>query len=374
MANKRDFYEVLGISKGASKVEIKAAYRKLAKKYHPDVNKASDAETKFKEVQEAYDVLYDDQKRQTYDQFGHAAFDQNMGGGNPFQGFGGGAFQDVDLSDLFGSFFGGSRRARPQTGPRRGADSFMRIKIAFMDAIKGKRVTIPITYDEQCTRCGGTGAHSHSDVHTCATCHGSGTIKTRQQTILGTMETQNTCPTCGGKGKTITRACDACGGKGYNRVRTDIEVNIPAGINSGQQIRIGSKGERGQDGGPNGDLFIEVAIQNHEHFQRDGNDIHLEVPISFVDAALGTDIEVPTVYGDVTLKIPAGTQPDKVLKLKGKGVVDLRGGNQGDQYVHLKVSTPSNLSKRQRELLEEFKKENPKSESMFDRFKNFFKA
>jgi len=250
----------------------------------------------------------------------------------------------------------------------------MRIKIGFMDAIKGKRVTIPITYDEQCTRCGGTGAHSSSDVHTCATCHGSGTVKTRQQTILGTMETQNTCPTCGGKGKTITRACDACGGKGYNRVRTDIEVNIPAGINSGQQIRIGSKGERGHDGGPNGDLFIEVAIQSHEHFQRDGNDIHLEVPISFVDAALGTDIEVPTVYGDVTLKVPAGTQPDKVLKLKGKGVVDLRGGSPGDQYVHLKVSTPNNLSKRQRELLEEFKKENPKSESMFDRFKNFFKA
>jgi molecular chaperone DnaJ len=373
MATKRDYYEILGISKGASKDEIKAAYRKLAKKYHPDVNKASDAEAKFKEVQEAYDVLFDDQKRATYDQFGHAAFDQNAGQ-NPFQGFGGGAFQDVDLGDLFGSFFGGSRRARAASGPRRGADSFMRIKIGFMDAIKGKRVTIPITYDEQCTRCGGSGAYSSSDVHTCATCHGAGTVKSRQQTILGTMETQNTCPTCGGKGKTITKACPTCGGKGYNHVRTDLEVNIPAGINSGQQIRVSGKGERGQEGGPNGDLFIEVAIQSHEFFKRDGNDIHLEVPISFVDAALGIDIDVPTVYGDVSLKIPPGTQPDKVLKLKGKGVNDLRGGNQGDQYVHLKVATPSNLSKRQKELLEEFKQESGKTESMFDRFKKFFKT
>ncbi len=372
MANKRDYYETLGIAKGASKDEIKAAYRKLAKKYHPDVNKAPDAEAKFKEVQEAYDVLYDDQKRSTYDQFGHAAFDQNMGQ-NPFQGFGGGAFQDVDLGDLFGSFFGG-RRSRPQTGPRRGADSFMRIKIGFMDAIKGKRVTIPVTYDEPCTRCGGTGAYSSGDVATCSTCHGTGYVKTRQQTILGTMESQNTCPSCGGKGKTISRPCPSCAGRGYNHVKTDLDVNIPAGIASGQQIRISGKGERGHDGGANGDLFIEVTVQTHEHFQRDGNDIHLEVPISFVDASLGLDIEVPTVYGNVVLKIPAGTQPDKVLKLKGKGVNDLRGGNPGDQYVHLKVATPTNLSRRQKELLEEFQKESGKSESMFDRFKRFFKA
>ncbi|MFA5236112.1 MAG: molecular chaperone DnaJ [Bacilli bacterium] len=372
MANKRDYYETLGLSKGVSKDEIKAAYRKLAKKYHPDVNKAPDAEAKFKEVQEAYDILYDDQKRSTYDQFGHAAFDQNMGQ-NPFQGFGGGAFQDVDLGDLFGSFFGG-RRSRPQTGPRRGADSFMRIKIAFMDAIKGKRITIPVTYDEPCTRCGGSGAYSSGDVSTCSTCHGTGYVKTRQQTILGTMESQNTCPSCGGKGKTISRSCPSCSGRGFNHVKTDLEVNIPAGIASGQQIRISGKGERGADGGSNGDLFIEVAVQAHEHFQRDGNDIHLEIPISFVDAALGLDIEVPTVYGNVLLKVPAGTQPDKVLKLKGKGVNDLRGGNPGDQYVHLKVATPTNLSRRQKELLEEFQKENGKAETMFDRFKRFFKA
>jgi len=372
MANKRDYYEVLGISKGSGKEEIKAAYRKLAKKYHPDVNKAPDAEAKFKEVQEAYDVLYDDQKKAAYDQFGHAAFDQN-GGQNPFQGFGGGAFQDVDLGDLFGSFFGGGRRTRPQTGPRRGADAFMRIKINFMDAIKGKKVTIPVTYDEQCTRCGGTGAHSTSDIETCSTCRGSGYVKTRQQTIFGTMESQNTCPTCGGKGKIIRNACTTCNGKGYNHVKTDLDVNIPAGINSGQQIRISGKGERGHDGGTNGDLFIEVAVQPHEFFQRDGNDIHLEIPISFVDAAMGIDVEVPTVYGDVLLKIPAGAQPDKVLKLKGKGVGDLRGGSPGDQYIHLKIQTPTNLSRRQQELLKEFQKEAPKNESMFDKFKRFFK-
>jgi molecular chaperone DnaJ len=372
MAKKRDYYEILGISGNASKDQIKAAYRKLAKKYHPDVNKEDDAENKFKEVQEAYDILQDEQKRATYDQFGHAAFDQNMGQ-NPFQGFGGGAFQDVDLGDLFGSFFGGGRRSRAQTGPRRGADRFMRIKIAFMDAINGKKVTIPITYDEMCDRCHGTGARSSSDIESCSTCRGTGYVKTRQATILGTMETQNTCPTCGGKGKTIKNPCSSCNGKGYNQVRKNIDVNIPAGINAGQQIRISGKGERGQEGGSNGDLFIEIAIQSHEYFKRDGNNIHLEVPISFIDAALGTEIDVPTVYGDVQVKVPAGTQPDKILRIKGKGIKDLRGGGQGDQFIHLKVSTPVNLNRKQKELLEEFQKEIPKNESIFDRFRRFFK-
>ncbi len=378
MANKRDFYDILGIKKGASKDEIKSAYRKLAKQYHPDVNKAADAETRFKEIQEAYDILYDDQKRQTYDQFGHAAFDQSSGG-NPFQGGGFGSgfggFQDVDLGDIFGSFFGGGgRRSRSQPrGPQRGADAQARYRIDFMDAINGRKISIPIQYDEGCTTCAGSGARSASDVETCSTCRGTGRRRVQQRTILGMMETETTCDVCQGRGKTIKVSCATCHGKGYNRVKTDIEVNIPAGINTGQQIRIPGKGERGIDGGSNGDLYLEIVINNHPHFTREGNDIHLDIPLSFVDATLGTTIDVPTVYGEISLVIPSGTQPDKILKIKGKGVKDLRGKEPGDQYVHLKVQTPSSLSKKQKELLEAFRSEEEKGESVFKKFKRFFK-
>ena len=376
MATKKDFYSVLGVGKSASKDDIKAAYRKLAKQYHPDVNKAADAEQKFKEVQEAYDILYDDQKRAAYDQFGHAAFDQNAGG-NPFQGggFGNGfsGFQDVDLGDIFGSFFGGGqRRSRQPSGPQRGADTQMRLRIDFMDAINGKKLTIPIQYDESCVTCGGSGARSNSDLETCRQCGGTGRQRVRQRTILGMMETETVCDNCQGKGKKIKHVCNTCQGKGYNRVKTDIEVNIPAGINAGQQIRIPGKGERGDLGGPNGDLYLEIAINKHPHFTREGNDIHMEIPISFVDATLGLTIDVPTVYGDVSLIIPEGTQPDKVLKIKGKGVKDLRGQAPGDQYIHLKIETPTKLSKKQRELLESFRAE-AEDDSPLKKFKKFFR-
>jgi molecular chaperone DnaJ len=376
MATKRDFYDVLGISKSASKDDIKAAYRKLAKEFHPDLNKAPDAEKKFKEVQEAYDILFDDQKRAAYDQFGHAAFDQ-QGGGNPFQGggFGGfSGFQDVDLGDVFGSFFGGGqRRSRQPSGPQRGADTQMRLRIEFMDAINGKKLTIPVQYDERCLTCSGSGARSNSDLETCRQCGGSGRQRVRQRTILGMMETEAVCDNCQGKGKKIKATCATCQGKGYNRIKTDIEVNIPAGINAGQQIRINGKGERGDLGGPNGDLYLEISINKHPNFNREGNDIHLEIPISFVDAALGVTIDVPTVYGDVDLMIPAGTQPDKVLKIKGKGVKDLRGHAPGDQFIHLKIGTPTNLSKKQKELLESFRADNQNQESSFKKFKKFFR-
>lgn len=375
MANKRDFYEVLGVSKNASKDEIKAAYRKLAKQYHPDINKAPDAEKKFKDVQEAYDVLFDDQKKAAYDQFGHAAFDQNAGG-NPFQGggFGGfSGFQDVDVGDIFSSFFGGGpRRSRQPTGPQRGADTQMRLRIDFMDAINGKKLVIPIQYDEGCVTCAGTGARSSSDLETCKQCGGSGKQRVRQRTILGMMETETICDNCQGRGKKIKHECQTCQGKGFNRVKTDIEVNIPAGINTGQQIRISGKGERGDLGGPNGDLYLEIAINKHPHFTREGNDIHLEIPLSFVDATLGVTIDIPTVYGDVSMIIPPGTQPDKVLKIKGKGVKDLRGHAPGDQYIHLKIETPINLSKKQRDLLESFREDN-KEDSSFKKFKKFFR-
>ena len=374
MATKRDFYEVLGLSKQASKEEIKTAYRKLAKKYHPDINKNDNAEEKFKEIQEAYDVLYDDQKRATYDQFGHSAFDQNAGQ-NPFQGGFGGGFQDVDLGDIFSNFFGGGSRGgqrRSPTGPQKGSDQVSRIRIDFMDAINGKKIQLQHTYDEKCSVCDGTGASSPSDIHTCNTCHGSGSVTMTQQSLFGQVQTQRTCPTCNGTGKEIRNKCNKCNGTGYNRVKTTLDVSIPAGINNSQHIRIPGKGERGLNGGPNGDLFIEVLVKKHDVFVRENNDISIEIPISFVDAALGLEVEVPTVYGDVNLKIPAGIQPGTKLRLKGKGVKDVR-GNVGDQFVEVNITTPTGLSKEQIEILEKYQKIEGSGKSFFDKFKSKFK-
>ena len=346
---KRDFYEVLGVDKKASKDDIKSAYRKLAKKYHPDLNHEPDAAEKFKEVQEAYDVLYDDKKRQMYDQFGMAAFEQGAstgGAGNPFQGGAGNPFQGggfssqgfggVDLGDIFSSFFGGGRR-QANYGPRRGDDLTQRIRVQFMDAITGKKVLVPISYDETCEHCGGTGAKTANDQHTCKRCGGKGYIRTQQRTLFGVMEGQSVCPDCGGSGKIIDVKCDHCGGKGYVHVKRDYEVNIPAGINAGQQIRVRGKGERGVNGGENGDLYLEIVIVPHEFFRRDGNDIHIDIPLSFVDAALGKKIDVPTVYGEVEVEVPAGSQPNQILRLKGRGIKDMRKGTPGDQYIHLQI-------------------------------------
>ena len=376
---KRDFYEVLGISKSASKDEIKSAYRKLAKKYHPDINHDADAPEKFKEVQEAYDILYDDKKRQMYDQFGMAAFENGGstgGAGNPFQGggFSSQGFGGVDLGDIFNSFFGGgSTRSSQNYGPQRGNDTLSRVRISFMDAINGKTITMPITYDENCSTCGGTGAKTSNDIKTCPDCGGRGYIRTQQRTIFGVMENQTTCPKCSGTGKIITDKCPDCGGKGYKRVKKDMDVNIPAGINSGQQLRVAGKGERGVNGGPNGDLFLEIIVSPHQYFTRDGNDIHIEIPLDFIDAILGVKIDVPTVYGDCEVEIPAGTQPNQIIRLKGRGVKDLRKGTPGDEYVHIKLQTPTKISKEQRKLLEEYKKSETKGESFFEKFKKAFK-
>ncbi len=378
MADKRDYYEVLGVAKTASKDEIKSAYRKLAKQYHPDVNHSPDAPKKFEEVQEAYDILYDDQKRAAYDQFGHAAFEQGGstgGAGNPFgQGFSSAGFGDVDLGDIFSSFFGGGgqRRRGPSSGPIRGDDSLMRIRISFMDAINGKKVTIPLNYDEPCSHCHGSGAENPSDLKTCSYCGGRGTVTQQQRTIFGVMESQTVCSHCGGKGKVVTNPCHECGGKGYNHVHRDYAVNIPAGINNGQQIRVSGKGGRGQNGGENGDLYVEVLVEEHSEFRRDGNDIHLDVPLSFVDCALGTKITVPTVYGEVEVVIPEGTQPDQVLKIRDRGIKDLRSGKPGNEYLHIKVKTPVKLSRSQKELLKEFQKQTDKKDSFFDKWKSHF--
>lgn len=364
MAEKRDFYEVLGVSNTATKDEIKSAYRKLAKQYHPDLNKSPDAPKKFEEIQEAYDVLYDDQKRKQYDQFGMAAFEQGNstgGQGNPFAGggFQGQGFGDVDLGDVFQSFFGGGGRTRSRNDgePRQGEDTLYRVKIDFMDAVNGRHVTIPVTYDEPCANCHGTGADTPEDVRSCPDCGGAGYVRTRQQTIFGIMESEGPCPRCHGTGHIVGKRCHVCGGSGYTRVHKDLDVTIPSGINSGQQIRVTGKGQRGVNGGPNGDLYVEVQVQASSAFRREGNDIHVEVSLSFVDCALGAKVDVPTVYGTVTVDVPEGTQPDQILKLRERGVKDLRSGHPGDEYVHVKVKTPTGLSQSEKDLLNEFQRQ-----------------
>ncbi|MDY6429899.1 MAG: molecular chaperone DnaJ [Bacilli bacterium] len=378
MAEKRDYYEVLGISKSASKDEITSAYRKLAKKYHPDINKDPNAPKQFEEVQEAYDVLKDDQKRAAYDRFGHAAFTQGSstgGNGNPFgQGFTNAGFGGIDLDDIFSSFFGGGPRnaGRTQTGPTKGDDTLVRVKISFMDSINGCHVKVPVTYDEMCEHCHGSGASSASGIENCKHCGGKGYTTIQKQTIFGAMNQNISCSYCGGKGKVIKDPCPSCQGKGYTRVHKDLNVNIPAGINSGQQIRVQGKGMRGQNGGPNGDLYVEVVVNPHPEFKRDGNDIHVEVPLSFVDCALGITVDIPTVYGEVNVTIPEGTQPDQVLKIKDRGVKDLRTGKPGNQYIHISVKTPTKLNKNQKDLLKEFQSQSDKKDSAFAKWKAKF--
>lgn len=377
MASKRDFYEVLGVSKSASKDDIKSAYRKLAKKYHPD-NKETGDEAKFKEVQEAYDILYDDQKRSTYDQFGHAAFEQGAGGaggGNPFSGFGGFDAGDIDLGDVFSQFFGGgSRRARSQTGPQRGDDTLMRLRVDFMDVVNGKDTEVEFDYDDDCPHCHGSGAESPSDVKTCPTCNGRGTVTRQQRSLFGVVENQTICPECGGSGKIISKKCSTCGGSGHKRIKKSVKIHIPAGINNGQQIRLQGMGEAGRNGGPHGDMYIEINVKPHQFFKREGNDIHIDVPIDFIDAILGNKIEIPTVYGEVLLTIPDGTQVGTTLRMKGKGIQDLRTQKPGDQYVHLQIKIPTSLNKKQKEALQQYVEASKKEDNPFTKFiKNFKK-
>ena len=377
MATKRDYYEVLGVSKSASDDEIKKAYRSLAKKYHPDINKEEGAEARFKEIGEAYSVLSDAQKRAAYDRYGHSAVDGSAPGAGGFNGGfqGGFGFEDIDLGDIFGSFFGGGARGRgsqTSSSPRQGADRYIQLNIDFLDSIFGKKVTIPFTYDEVCSSCNGTGAKSSSDFITCPTCNGRGRIVTEQRTILGIMRNETTCNQCKGKGKVVKEKCSTCNGSGYNKKKTDLEITVPAGISSGQQLRVAGKGEKGLNGGPNGDLYIEIQVKKHDVFERRGRDIYVELEISSLDAILGTKIEVPTVYGNVELTIPEGSQYGDILKLKGKGVKDVRSSSTGDQYVTLKVINPKKLSKEEKELYTKLRSLQG-GNNLFDRFKNAFK-
>ena len=379
MADKRDYYEVLGVSKSASDDEIKKAYRSLAKKYHPDINKAPDAEEKFKEINEAYEVLGDPKKRQTYDQFGFAGMD----GANGFNGFG--DFSNVnmgdfgDIGDIFSQFMGGSSfggfgfggRNRTRSGPMRGESRYLSMSIDFLEAIHGVKKSIKLDVDKKCETCNGSGAKSASDVVTCSKCNGTGRVTMQTRTMLGVMQRVGTCPDCNGTGKTIKNKCSSCSGSGYKSITETIDISIPKGIQSGQQVRVQGYGERGSNGGDNGDLYIEINVRNHKYFVREGNDIYIEVPISALDATLGTTIDVPTCYGDVELKVPSGTQPDQLLRIKNYGVESIRSSTKGDQYVKIKIEIPKKLSKEEKELYE--KLNNTKSKSVFERFKETFK-
>ncbi len=367
--SKRDYYEVLGVSKDASQEEIKKAYRKLARQYHPDVNKASDAESKFKEVREAYEVLSDSNKRAQYDRFGHQA-NQNGGFGSA------GGFGDFDINDIFSSFFGGggAQRSQQRNAPRKGQDIHKRMRVSFDEAVHGGKKTIRTTVYEECPSCHGSGAYSKDDIKTCSRCHGSGTVTVEQQSLFGRTRTQTACPDCGGTGKQVTRKCDQCHGEGVVGKEKKINVNIPEGVDDNNQLRMPGFGHKGVNGGPSGDLYIVFEVEPSDTFERHGDDLVFELPITFAQAALGDEIHVPTPYGDIKLKIPAGTQSHKTFRLKGKGMPNLRSKRKGDLHVIVKVMTPTNLTKRQTKLFEDLGSTDlTNSESIWEKFKSKIK-
>ncbi len=353
---KRDYYEVLGVERSASEEEIKKAYRKLAKKYHPDMNPGdADAEAKFKEATEAYGILSDEQKRRAYDQYGHAAFEQGGAGG----GFGGfdfsGDMGDI-FGDIFGDLFGGGRRSRQAyNGPVKGADVQKNIRISFMEAVFGVEKNLDINYQEECEDCHGTGAKPGTSPVTCSKCGGSGQVTYTQQSLFGVVRNVSTCPSCGGSGKVVKDKCPKCAGTGYKKIKKTIKANIPAGVDNGISIRIPGLGEPGKNGGPRGNLYVTAQVQPHPVFNREGYDIYSTVPISFADAALGAEIKIQTVDGDISQTIRPGTQTDTVVRLRGKGVPNLRNkNNRGDHYATLVVKVPEKLNSEQKELLRRF--------------------
>ena len=360
MADKRDYYEVLGVDRGADESAIKSAYRKLAKKYHPDVNPGDkEAEKKFKEATEAYSVLSDPQKRRQYDQFGHAAFEQGGGGAGGFDGFGGfGGFSGGDMGDIFGDIFGdlfGGGRRRPNNGPMKGANVHASVRITFEEAVFGCEKELDLTLKDVCETCHGTGAKPGTSPETCSKCHGTGQVVYTQQSMFGTIQNVQTCPDCHGTGKVIKDKCPDCRGTGFISNRKKIKVTIPAGIDNGQSIRIREKGEPGTNGGPRGDLMVEVVVARHPIFQRQDMNIFSTAPITFAQAALGGEVRISTVDGDVMYDIKPGTQTDTKVRLKGKGVPSLRNKNvRGDHYVTLVVQVPTKLNEEAKEALRKF--------------------
>lgn len=374
----RDYYDVLGVGKDASEADIKKAYRKLSKKYHPDINKAPDAEAKFKEVNEAYETLSDSQKRASYDQFGKAGMDG--AGGNPF---GGGYSQGGDyggfgdFGDIFSQFFGGGSRAANPNVPRQGEDLQYRMDLKFEEAIFGKETKITYSRNATCHTCDGSGAKPGTSPVTCPKCQGTGFVEVEQQSPLGRIRSRQACDRCGGKGKIIENPCETCHGTGKEKQSHEIKVTVPAGVEDGQQMRLEGQGEAGENGGPYGDLYIVFRVKPSDKYQRDGTEIYITIPITFPQATLGDEIKVDTVHGPVSLKIPAGTQSGTKFRLRGKGAPHLRSKQMGDETVTVNVTTPKHLNDKQKEALMEFvrasgDKIDPQNSNLFTRLKEKF--
>ena len=389
MVAKRDLYEVLGVSKDASDADIKRAYRKLSKQYHPDINKEAGAEEKFKEIAEAYEILSDSQKRAAYDQYGHASYDPNSGfsggGFGGFEGFGGFGGQGFSGSytggfeDIFDTFFGGGggRRGNRANMPRQGADLQYVMDLTFEEAIFGKEEVIHYHRNAECETCHGTGAKPGTDPVTCSKCHGAGVINVERATPFGRMMSQTTCDVCGGTGQEIKEKCETCHGHKHVEETHKVKVKVPAGVENGNQMPLRGQGEAGENGGPYGDLYVIFRVGKSDTFEREGADIFYELPINFAQAALGDEVDVPTVHGKVKLKVPAGTQSGTVLRLRGKGAPRLRGSGMGDQHVTVRVVTPKHLTDKQREAMQIFAKEagtHVEGEgTFFDKMKDAFK-
>ncbi|MEY4590033.1 MAG: hypothetical protein RL497_2109 [Pseudomonadota bacterium] len=371
MAKRRDYYEILGVAKGVDDADLKKSYRRVAMKYHPDRNpEDKDAEEKFKEASEAYEVLSDPNKRAAYDQYGHAGLEGAGGGG----GFGGGGFSDI-FGDVFGDIFGGGGGGGRRGGPARGSDLRYTLELSLEDAVKGTSVKIKVPTLVSCTVCDGSGAKPGTKPATCTTCGGHGQVRMQQ----GFFSVQQTCPTCRGKGKIITDPCKSCHGHGRVEETKTLNVKVPAGVDTGDRIRLAGEGEAGAEGGPAGDLYVQVSVKEHEFFQRDGKNLYCEVPIGLVEACLGGEIEVPTLDGRVKLKIPEETQTGKLFRLRGKGVEPVRGGAAGDLLCRVIVETPVNLTAKQKDLLRQLQEDmtgssthSPKQSSWFEGMKNFF--
>lgn len=372
MASSRNYYDILGVSKSATDAEIKSAFRKLAKQYHPDINKEPGAEEKFKEIGEAYAVLSDQEKRRQYDQFGHEAYTQGAQQGGFGGGFGGFSAEDIDLSGIFddlfgGSFFGGGRRGNSNR-PTKGQDSLIRVNLTFEEAVFGCKKTISLNLDSECEECSGKGG---SGEITCKTCGGRGRLIKEQKTLFGVFQSETTCPDCNGKGKSYKEVCHKCNGKGHVVKNKEIEITVPEGVDTGHQLRITGKGAAGYNGGPNGDIYIEFKVGTHPLFERKEEDVYINVPLTITEACLGCKKEVPTLDGSVIIDIDAGSQPGDQLRLKGKGIKDPTRNKKGDMYVVLDVIIPSKLDRNQKDLLKQLGETSLDSDSAFKTYKKY---